>query len=217
VEVRFRPLAREDLGLLATWLAAPHVERWWREDPDPVAVEISYGPAIDGTDAAEIFVVEHDGRAIGLIQRYLIRDHPEWQQTLAPVAPAAALRHAASIDYLIGDESLIGRGIGTAFIRLFVADLWLRYPEVATLIVTVQQGNRRSWRALEKAGFRRVWSGQLESDDPSDEGPSYGYRLDRPPRPPDPRPARTVSRHDGIASGPCPTTSPARSPTSSST
>ena len=33
-------------------------------------------------------------------------------------------------------------------------------------------------RALEKAGYQRCWAGELESDDPSDEGPMYLYRLD---------------------------------------
>ena len=46
------------------------------------------------------------------------------------------------------------------------------YPNI---VAAVQQGNRRSWRALEKAGFSRTWAGQLESDDPSDAGPSYVY------------------------------------------
>ena len=41
--------------------------------------------------------------------------------------------------------------------------------------VAVQQANHRSWRALEKAGYDRVFEGMIESDDPSDAGPSYVY------------------------------------------
>ena len=33
---------------------------------------------------------------------------------------------------------------------------------------------------LEKAGFRRVWAGELDSPDPSDDGPEYAYVLARP-------------------------------------
>ncbi len=43
------------------------------------------------------------------------------------------------------------------------------------MAVAVQQDNRRSWRALEKAGYSRVFAGMIESDDPSDAGPSYLY------------------------------------------
>ena len=50
-----------------------------------------------------------------------------------------------------------------------------RYGDTEGVAVAVQQGNRRSWRALEKAGYDRVFTGSIESDDPSDDGPSYVY------------------------------------------
>jgi aminoglycoside 6'-N-acetyltransferase len=170
--VRFRPLARADFGLLSRWLAEPHVHEWWREEHEPAAVESRYGPAVDGVDPTEVFVVERDGQPIGLIQRYRLADNPEWQRVLA-VAPTPG--DAASIDYLIGDEALIGRGLGGEIIERFVGDTWKRFPDVPAIVVSVQQENRRSWRALEKAGFQRCWSGMLDSDDPSDEGPSHVY------------------------------------------
>jgi aminoglycoside 6'-N-acetyltransferase len=43
-----------------------------------------------------------------------------------------------------------------------------------------QQENVASWRALEKAGFERIFAGPLESDDPSDSGPAFVYALRRP-------------------------------------
>jgi RimJ/RimL family protein N-acetyltransferase len=43
----------------------------------------------------------------------------------------------------------------------------------------MQQENIASWKALESVGFRRVWSGDLVSSDPSDRGPSFIYILDR--------------------------------------
>ncbi len=169
--LRFRPLTREDFALLSRWLAQPHVERWWREDPAPGAVEARYGPSVDGTDPAEVFVVEQDGQPIGMMQRCKLGDEPEWRRVLA----VAYEGEAAGIDYLIGDEALLGRGLGVEMIERFVEDTWSRYPDVPAVVVDVQQDNRRSWRALEKAGFERIWSGTLDSDDPADEGPSYVY------------------------------------------
>ena len=53
------------------------------------------------------------------------------------------------------------------------------------VVVDVLQENRASWRALERAGFHRVWEGTLNSDHPSDEGPCFLYLTSRPPsRPP---------------------------------
>ncbi len=173
----FRPLDRHDFALVGQWLAAPHVELWWRQDHGRAAVEAEYGPAVDGVDPAEVFIVEDDTRPIGLIQRYRLSDYPEWERAVpAGVTP----EQGAGIDYLIGDQTLIGHGLGGRIISAFVDNTWDRYPEVAAIVVAVQQANRRSWRALEKSQFRRIWAGTLDSDDPSDAGPSYVYVRFRP-------------------------------------
>jgi aminoglycoside 6'-N-acetyltransferase len=172
VRVAFRALRRGDFALLSQWLAAPHVQPWWREDPDAAAVEARYGPMVDGVDPTEAFVVEGDGEPVGFLQRYRIDDDPNWVRALAPAAPPAP---AAGIDYLIGVETLTGQGLGAELIERLVADTWERHPDVVAIVVAVQQDNRRSWRALEKAGFERTWAGLLDSDDASDEGPSYVY------------------------------------------
>lgn len=151
--------------------------RWWREPSDPPSVEVRYGPCLDGRDATELFVVEVDGEPVGFIQRYQSDDEPEWRRTLE----SAGLRsRAIGIDYLIGSPGRTGSGLGPAMIAAFARKCWSRYPSVPIVAVTVQQENRPSWRALEKAGFRRAWSGRLDSEDPSDDGPSYLYLLDRP-------------------------------------
>lgn len=175
--LRFRPLKRDDFSLLSDWLSRPHVEPWWREPYEPAAVEERYGPPVDGTEATEVFVVELDGTPIGMVQRYRLDDEPEWQRVLEVTGTPA---NAAGIDYLIGDDKLIGRGLGPEIIVRFVEDTWIRYPDVPAIVVNVQQDNARSWRALEKAGFTRCWAGELDSDDPSDQGPGYAYILGRP-------------------------------------
>ena len=38
--ISFRPVGEDDFALLATWLAAPHVARWWGEPADGVAVSL---------------------------------------------------------------------------------------------------------------------------------------------------------------------------------
>lgn len=176
----FRALQRSDFPRLSSWLETPHVALWWRHANDAGTVESDFGPAVDGRDPTEMFVVEEDGRDIGLIQRYRLDDHPRWEAT---VSVGASPCPAIGIDYLIGEESRIGQGLGARMISRFVDDTWDRHPDARAVVVAVQQANRQSWRALEKAGFRREWSGTLDSDDPSDGGPSHLYVLLRPVEP----------------------------------
>ena len=175
--IEFRPLARGDFPLLSQWLAEPHVKTWWREDHDPPAIEAKYGPCVDGREPTEVFVVDADRVPIGLIQRYRVAEYPDWERA---VAGGSAPPGAVGIDYLIGVGTLLGRGLGSQIIDRFVQETWSRYPDVSAIVVDVLQANRRSWRALEKAGFEQSWAGTIDSDDPSDAGPSYLYLRHRP-------------------------------------
>jgi aminoglycoside 6'-N-acetyltransferase len=175
--ISFRPLGRDDFPTLSAWLSRPHVQEWWREEFAAGALEARYGPVVDRTDPTECFVVEHAGSPTGFVQRYLFLDNPEWQNTLAA---AGAPADGAGIDFLIGDVAHVGVGMGPKMINQFVETTWPRYPHVPAIVVNVSAENRRSWRALEKAGFVRFWSGLLVSDDPSDQGLNHIYLRRRP-------------------------------------
>jgi aminoglycoside 6'-N-acetyltransferase len=144
--IAFRPIVRGDFELLAQWLSAEHVRVWWHDAADTASIEQKYGPRVDGLDTSEVFVIELDAQPIGLIQRYRFDDNPSWQATLAV---AGTPGDACGIDYLIGQQQLIGCGLGPELIQLFSLETWERYPDVQAIVVDVQQGNRRSWRALE--------------------------------------------------------------------
>jgi len=75
------------------------------------------------------FVIVVDGRSAGMIQTY-----------------------DGEVDLLIGEEELTGRGLGAQILSQFVEEEMS--GDVAFALVEV--GNRRSWRAFEKAGFRHV-------------------------------------------------------------
>lgn len=174
----FEQLRRDDFGLLAVWLAEPHVARWWNHDPSPDAIEDDFGGVVDGTDPAEDYVVLTDGRPIGLIQYSRFHDYPEYVAEMDGVYPVGP--EAASIDFLIGDPSSIGRGVGTAMIQAFVERIWATQRDVKHIVVPVNSANVASWRALEKAGFRVVARGELEPDNPIDDRLHEILRIDRP-------------------------------------
>jgi len=178
----WRPLRRDDFGLLSAWLDDPDVARWWPDPHTPDDLERHYGPTIDRVDPTEVFVVEIDGVASGLIQRYRLTDEPEWRTILGEDLPATGidLARAAGIDYLLGRPEVRGRGLGTRLIGAFTAAIWAELDGIDMVVVAVQEANRPSWRALERVGYVRVWSGQLHSDDPSDAGLSVVLALRRP-------------------------------------
>jgi aminoglycoside 6'-N-acetyltransferase len=176
--VSLRPITEADLRQLSRWLAEPHVAQWWRDPADLPSVRAGYLPCINGTDPTEVFVIEVAGRPAGIIQRYLVDEDPGWARAMR--ATGAVTGSAAGIDYLVGDPALTGRGYGTAAITAMTAQTFARYPQAGAVVAAPQQANVASWRALERAGYRRWWSGQLDSADPGDAGPAYLYGVRRP-------------------------------------
>lgn len=178
-DLNLRPMARHDFSHMSRWLAAPHVARWWLCPSDLGYIEENYGPGIDGTEAVEYLVIELNGAPVGMVERYRVCDHAEWQAAMHFLAPAWDPAEGAGIDYFIGEEGLTGKGLGPRVIARAAQGAFERYPEAAFVVAAPQQANRPSWRALERAGFARAWEGMLESDDPGDAGPAYAYVLGR--------------------------------------
>jgi aminoglycoside 6'-N-acetyltransferase len=180
-QIRWRPVVEGDFALLADWLSRPHVHRYWHHDFSPEGVARDFGPGTRGEEAGEDLLVSIDGVPSALVQRSRIADYAEDFEELAAIVEVPD--EAVTIDYLIADAGSTGRGLGTAIIRAVVADTWSAYPHAPAIIVPVVAGNIGSWRALEKAGFRRVGEGDMEPDNPIDEPLHVVSRIDRPPLP----------------------------------
>jgi aminoglycoside 6'-N-acetyltransferase len=178
-DITFRRLSRADFPLLARLLAEPHVARWWNHDVDPEALERDFGASADGAEPNEDWLVLLAGRPVGLIQYSRFDDYPEYRDELVPEFEVPT--GAASIDYLLGDPALTGRGLGTAMIDAFVRRIWATAPDVPCLIVPVHADNVASWRALRSAGFRVLGEGDLAPDNPIDDRRHVALRIDRPP------------------------------------
>lgn len=181
--ITFRRVTRSDFGVLAGWLAEPHVARWWNHEFTNQAVERDFGLAADGEEPSEDHIALLDGRPIGVIQYSRYADYPEYLDELSPLLSVPD--DAVSIDYLIGDPEIIGHGVGTAMLSGFTAHVWATDPRASCIIVPVCSANHRSWRALLSAGFRLVARGDLKPDNPVD-GPLHEIlRIDRPLQSPD--------------------------------
>jgi uridine kinase/RimJ/RimL family protein N-acetyltransferase len=159
----FAPLSREDLPLLDAWLAAEYVSPWFgppaNAEQDPLGEQ----------DAVHRFIALLADRPIGLIQIYRWSDFPE------NAAVVGANAGDVGMDYLIGEADQIGHGLGPALIEAFLDQHASHRGEVTAVRVDVSEANRRSWRCLEKAGFRRDREGVLF---PGQKGPHFVYVRD---------------------------------------
>jgi aminoglycoside 6'-N-acetyltransferase len=175
--ITWRRLAEKDFPMLGQWLAQPHVARWWNQEHSLTAVARDFGPAAAGQEPSEDYLALVDGQPLGLVQRSRLADHPDDLAELSAVMdiPPGTM----SIDYLIGDQRQVGRGLGPRMIRSMLHKTWVEHPEASCLVVPVVAANRASWRALEKAGFARVATAALEPENPIDDRLHYIYRLDR--------------------------------------
>ena len=145
--IAFEPLRTDDLPLVREWLGREHVRRWWRDGDESLR---HAEDALAGRDRTRYFVIVLDGRPVGLIQTYLLRDEPEWAALIGE-GPGGA-----GVDLLIGEEDAVGRGVGPQVLERFAREIVFASPQTTALVATVEEPNRRSWRAFEKAGFRHV-------------------------------------------------------------
>jgi aminoglycoside 6'-N-acetyltransferase len=162
--IAFERLRHEDLPLLQEWLGREHVRRWWRDPGDSLA---EYTAAIDGRDPSEHYLIVLDGRPIGMIETYRVSDFPEWEK-IVEVGEGVA-----GVDLLIGEPEATGRGLGPQILEAFVQDVVFARPETHACVAAVDEANKRSLRAFEKAGFTYI-------RDVEEEGrPHRLMRLDR--------------------------------------
>lgn len=156
-------MRHSDLPLLQRWLQLPHVDAFWREPFDLAGVVAKYGPRIDGVEPTHMFVIEHDGRAIGWIQWYL------WCDYSSHAAQLGTGHSDAGVDLAIGEVEMLGRGLGSAALRLFMERVVFAH-DVSAVVCDPEERNSRSLRAFEKAGFLSVRTIRLQ-------GESYDRRV----------------------------------------
>ena len=144
------------------------MKRWWRAGETFEQTAAHYGPPLRGEEPTDHYVILVDGREAGMIQTYLVADYADWD---AIVEAGAGV---AGVDLLIGEPDLAGRGLGAEILVAFARDIVFARPGTHACVATVEEANRRSRRAFEKAGFRH------ERDVEEDGLPHRLLRLDRP-------------------------------------
>ena len=149
----FRRLTDDDLPMLHAWLNEPGIVQWWEgDDVSWEGVVRDYGS--QNPEPIEHWIAVLDGRDVGWLDCYAMTDSPEEAHAWAKFGMEP---DAAGIDYLVADPADRGRGVGTAMISTFVRDVVFGLHEHWTQACAAPDvRNTASWRALEKAGFRRA-------------------------------------------------------------
>lgn len=132
------------------------MKRWWNDTDTLEETAARYGPALRGDEPTEHYAIVLDGREVGMIETYLASDYPEWN------AVVRVGEGVAGVDLLIGEPELLGRGLGAEVLAAFVREVVFASPGTRACVAAVDEENRRSWRAFEKAGFRHV--GEVEEE-----------------------------------------------------
>ena len=137
----FRPMSADDLPTIKRWLETPHVREWWHDPAEQF--ELVSGD-LAHPDMAQ-FIVAADGSEFAFLQCYNLS---AWDCGLESQPDGTR-----GLDQFIGEEAMVGRGHGSAFVRAFADQLLATgTPRVVT---DPDPANARAIRAYEKAGFRR--------------------------------------------------------------
>ena len=158
--MRLRPATPDDLELLRRWDEQPHVVASDPNDDWGWETELARQP-----DWREQLIAEVDGRPVGFVQ---IIDPAREDSRYWGDVPA----NLRAVDIWIGEEADLGKGYGTAMMRLALERCFAA-PGVVAVLVDPLAANTRAHRFFERLGFRFVERRRFGADDCS------VYRLGR--------------------------------------
>jgi RimJ/RimL family protein N-acetyltransferase len=148
--IEFRRFGPDDLQQVFLWLLRPHVVRGYAPAPDSFMEMVAkFGPRTRDDNAVRAFMICVDGHDAGYIQAYDVAAFDDY------AAMTGAGAGTACIDFFIGEDADLGRGLAGRVIDRFLNEVVFADPAVQACIAGPGEGNKEAIRALEKAGFRR--------------------------------------------------------------
>ena len=147
--LELRMLTDKDVPLVEAWLHNRHVKKWY-EIPQ-LGIKIDDWMAEISQREGKFhwltyLIATWQGQPIGLCQYYRCEDSHDEDFGTLPV------RGAYGIDYLIGEESYLGMGLGKGIIALLV-DRIFAFPDAKRVTADIDPDNIASKKALLSCGF----------------------------------------------------------------
>ncbi len=148
-KIIFKALDFSDIPLMHYWFNMPHVQKFyslrsWTEDE----VLAKLTPYISGDKPVSGFVILLDANPIGYLQSYEVSDYPWSNQNL----PEEIVKGAIGVDLFIGDERLLGKGLGQQIIQTFIETRVC--PQYQYCIVDPDMNNVPAIRCYERLKFK---------------------------------------------------------------
>ncbi|MCP0914419.1 acetyltransferase [Legionella sp. 27cVA30] len=153
--ISFRNLSEQDLPLLLKWLETPHVKTWWNDEViwtlDKITHKyrsyVSQYKLENGKKKSIFaFIILLVEQPIGYIQYYDMYDF-----LTLPANKTFDFQKIAAVDFYLGEESVLGQGIGSAALMQFVQHTV--FQQFDTALVTPDIKNHRAIACYQKAGF----------------------------------------------------------------
>lgn len=145
MKISFIALTYSDFPLLLKWLGTPHVKAWYDQEitHNEESVEAKYSNYVN-SNQIKAYIIHIDDKPIGYIQIYnaydFLRDKP--------------LEHLPeslrAIDFYIGEEEYLGKGIGAKILKAFVT------TEFEYIFVDPDINNIAAIKTYENAGFKKI-------------------------------------------------------------
>ena len=143
MDLSLRPVADSDLALLENWLNKDYILQWYH-DAGEWLTEIK-GRNGDFHFITHFIVIKGD-KPIGFCQYYdCFEAAEEWYSI-------NGRNEKYSIDYLIGEEAYLRKGLGKGIIALLV-DRIFSFPDAERVTADIDKENRASEKALLSNGF----------------------------------------------------------------
>ncbi|HEX3333425.1 MAG TPA: GNAT family N-acetyltransferase [Acidimicrobiales bacterium] len=139
----------DDLPLVARWLSAPHVARWYLAGSSVEEEVEDLRRSVAGEEPMQALIVADQETPIGWCQWYPCDIDAQWAAELGAGAGDVG------IDYALGEAARVGRGVGTALIAALVERVRAQHPRCAVM-ADPDARNVASRRVLEKNGFELV-------------------------------------------------------------
>ncbi|MFV0395905.1 MAG: GNAT family N-acetyltransferase [Coprobacillaceae bacterium] len=143
VKIEIRRIEDNDIELMKEWLKKEHVSKWYH-DPEDWLYEIKERNG--EFNFLHHFIVLDGDKAIGFCQYYEYKYSGEDWNCYIP------LEGTYSIDYLIGDETYLGKGYGKAIVRTLTNQCFA-CDNAKRIIVQPEEENDASCNTLLSEGY----------------------------------------------------------------
>lgn len=153
--LELRLLNDEDISLVEAWLHKEHVKKWYEIPHLGVSINDWIYELKERNGEFKWLthlIVLWEGQPIGLCQYYKCEDSVDEDFGTLPIAGSYG------IDYLIGEEAYLGKGLGKEMITSLV-DMVSSFPDAQRVTADIDLSNKTSERTLLSCGFKLLDAG----------------------------------------------------------